>query len=815
MEGTVSMPKVPRGGGSRGSKPDEMGFDDRTLLVLSMALKPRLKLGGIKQTGSTKGNKGKAEAPEETWETLWDEGAKSTLSTHAEQFSLWFDQILNHIVGADCRMSNPVHGSQSERTSKSLHDKTFQQPHSIPSSDKKHHLQLVAANEISQREMKRGQPYQQPDFDYSHVRSAFPPTNDSYLPHTQFSQPVNPGSWPEAADDAQQNAAQGAASTTRAPPGTEHTKHRRTRSGCFTCRQRRVKPKINAKSSSSKSAAAKSKAPIPEESGSEREDDIKKESPVPEGVRRGMVDGPISKAGRKQPRTKLTAARKQQTQGHKQALPSIEHSEHDAHVAQSPQTDASSPSQSGSRSSRHLDNVTPESSISPEKISLSQLPHRQRYYLEYLRNNLTYHHYFFRGDANYFIRHVLIESALSYEPLLQAVVGFAAFQATLNKPDGKIQDFLCYYNESVSLLLKSLTRGQKHTEAMLLTILQLATIEEYLGDWVNLLGHQKAAYSMLTELYTVETIMESELSRKILSWYSRFDLFAGFLSGSGVMLGREWFVANGQYHAEQLMLNPESIHCRLEVAVAEHRTIALDMAILFAKLPRGAITIEEFRKENEKLEGRINGWREGLEPLMSDDRYMVESFEGAPERPKDDIVDPYRPGGLMQGPLWTMNFLMMDWCGTKIMHTYQTALIMQEQPHAGLSDLALDMCRLFEAVEYWPGSAPGSILAAQAGLGIAVIFIPQDERHTMWCRRKLAKIESQGYTYPPTFRAKMANLWGVPGVHHWWLPNEEGYPPIVRSIRSFIQDRSQKSSDQPLTENVRTMKGLFDKLNID
>lgn len=27
----------------------------------------------------------------------------------------------------------------------------------------------------------------------------------------------------------------------RHPPGSEHVKHRRTRSGCYTCRQRRVK----------------------------------------------------------------------------------------------------------------------------------------------------------------------------------------------------------------------------------------------------------------------------------------------------------------------------------------------------------------------------------------------------------------------------------------------------------------------------------------------------------------------------------------------------------------------------------------------
>lgn len=71
------------------------------------------------------------------------------------------------------------------------------------------------------------------------------------------------------------------------------------------------------------------------------------------------------------------------------------------------------------------------------------------------------------------------------------------------------------------------------------------------------------------------------------------------------------------------------------------------------------------------------------------------------------------------------------------------------------------------------------------------------------------------YTYPATFRGKMASLWRVPEVHHWWLPNEEGYPPIVRSIRSFIEDRSQEPSNQPMTEDLRTMKGLFDKLNID
>lgn len=333
----------------------------------------------------------------------------------------------------------------------------------------------------------------------------------------------------------------------------------------------------------------------------------------------------------------------------------------------------------------------------------------------------------------------------------------------MKQPDGQIQDFLGYYNRSVSLLRKSLASGQRHTDATLLTILQLATIEvrysyswtrnihikadtlqEYLGDWVNLLGHQKAAYSMLTELYSVKSIMDNELQRKALAWYMRFDLFAGFMSGYETVLGREWFAANERYTNEQVNQHPESIHCRLEAAIAKHRVLALDMVLLFAKLPRGAISIQDFQKENDILAARISGLDKGLEPLMTDDRYFVESFKGAPERDTDDIVDPYRPGGLMHGPLWTMNFLKMDWLGTRILHTYQTALIMQRQPPPNLPDMAFDICRLFEAIEYWPGSAPGSILSAQAGLGIAVIFLPQDKRHTMWCRRKLAKIESQG-----------------------------------------------------------------------
>ena len=115
--------------------------------------------------------------------------------------------------------------------------------------------------------------------------------------------------------------------------------------------------------------------------------------------------------------------------------------------------------------------------VSQEDRAWSHLSQDLQFYLEYHTTHLNYHHYFFKHDANHFLHKILVEHALQYDPLLYAVVGFAAFQFTVTRPDGKIQDFLSYYNKSVSLLLKSLVEHQKHTDATMLTILQLATFE--------------------------------------------------------------------------------------------------------------------------------------------------------------------------------------------------------------------------------------------------------------------------------------------------------------------------------------------------
>lgn len=107
----------------------------------------------------------------------------------------------------------------------------------------------------------------------------------------------------------------------------------------------------------------------------------------------------------------------------------------------------------------------------------SRLPVDVQFYLTYFCENLTYLHYSLKYDSGNFLKTTFLDAALGNEALLYAIVGFSAFQRTLHTTGGNIQDFLQYYNKSVSLLLNSLKRGEKRTKGTILAILQLATIE--------------------------------------------------------------------------------------------------------------------------------------------------------------------------------------------------------------------------------------------------------------------------------------------------------------------------------------------------
>ena len=108
---------------------------------------------------------------------------------------------------------------------------------------------------------------------------------------------------------------------------------------------------------------------------------------------------------------------------------------------------------------------------------LSALPKDIQFYLNYFKNHMSHHHYSLKRDTNNFLHGEFLAQAMRYEPLLYAVVGYAAYFHTLAQPDGRISTFLQYYNESVTRLRVSITKNKKQGLATFLTILQLAAIE--------------------------------------------------------------------------------------------------------------------------------------------------------------------------------------------------------------------------------------------------------------------------------------------------------------------------------------------------
>jgi hypothetical protein len=115
-------------------------------------------------------------------------------------------------------------------------------------------------------------------------------------------------------------------------------------------------------------------------------------------------------------------------------------------------------------------------------IEFTRLPPDFQNYLRFFKKNMTNYHYGLAVDEDDFFNSELPIVAITFEPLLNALVGFAAYHVTLQNPNGQLQDFLQYYNRSVVQLLRLLKREQTHNIHVLLTILQLATIEVGCGN---------------------------------------------------------------------------------------------------------------------------------------------------------------------------------------------------------------------------------------------------------------------------------------------------------------------------------------------
>ncbi|KAI0899687.1 hypothetical protein F4806DRAFT_492681 [Annulohypoxylon nitens] len=624
----------------------------------------------------------------------------------------------------------------------------------------------------------------------------------------------------------------------KSTPGSDHVKHRRTRSGCYTCRSRRVKcdethpicercrkgkrdcvypEPSSAKGQASGSGPSKDTTPLTQEpSPSSSQDEADEET------ERGLKLEPI--IDEEEPSEGLSPASYSLTELRRTSTTSVSNAQRSG-TRQSSET----PSYDGTKSASPAVSTSTSASFTisfqvPDpalqhtvsRADWSHLPVDLQSHLQYYCENITHYNYGMVNDPDGFFRSILPSLAVQAgnEALLNAVVGFSAYHRTVRDPNGKIPDFLRYYNKSVTLLLGYLKRREKQSIATLLTILQLATIEEYFGDWVNLMGHQRAAFEILSRLFTPQTIMNSPTSRIMLTWYIRFDVFVGMLGGFETNLPRQWFSNVVQYSREQVEKDPQNIGWKTELHASALRLISRDMSILYAKGGRGEFSGEEFAVEHDRITKRLYEWKATLDPTLTDPNFLVTDFPYRVPLNEDNIVDPYKPGHLYRFPLFSTTMLTAEWHSILVMHKSQEAFALQQKPSEELSTLAHNICEIFEGVQLYPSAPNGALIPIQACLAIAALFLPRENRYHMWLRRKYALLESLGYVFPLTIRSRMAEIFRDPSCKEWWLPNDEGLSPVLRSIRAFADERNANPVSQQ-TESLREMSSIFAKMRID
>lgn len=654
------------------------------------------------------------------------------------------------------------------------------------------------------------------------------------------------------------NAPRASKSRRKSAQGADPVKHRRTRSGCYTCRNRRVKcdearpvcercrkgkrecvypPDSTTAQSSTNSrreTLGTSQHNSPTSSHDDHEDHYDEYDDHDD--RLGTIideEEPGSDNLHAKPHQRGSSARRASATStlHRIITPS---GRQGSETPSLEGTKVSSPATSTGTSG-----ATPASYSFPELTGLgsseppewAHLSQDVRFYLGYYREHLTNYHYGILTDANDFFRSILPALALENDALLYALVGFSAYHCTLRNPRGKMQQFLQYYNKSVTMLLSFLKRKEGPSPTTLLTILQLATIEEYLGDWINLMGHQRAAYEVLTQLYTPELIIETPAGSAILAWYNRYDVLVGLMGGFATALPEQWFTCLVDYYRSMSMREPSNPVWKIEECSARLRLLSREVSLLVGKQSTSVISDQTYSDEHANLSRRLEAWKDGWDPSLSDPDYLVHDLVDRAADAPDSIVDVSAPGTLYQGPLFPATLLSCEWHTVVILHECQKLVSPaqkddndedyedehegeeQQEVQARLLEQSYAICRIVESIELWPSSPRGSLTITQACLGIAALFLPRDKKHQLWIRHKFALLEALGHIFPLSMRARMAELFQDTSCVRWWLPNDEGFSPVLRAIRAFADERNA-TAVSARAENVREVRHIFSKLQL-
>ncbi|KAK6509921.1 hypothetical protein TWF481_004644 [Arthrobotrys musiformis] len=595
---------------------------------------------------------------------------------------------------------------------------------------------------------------------------------------------------------------------------SEHIKHRRTRSGCFTCRARRVKcdearpicercskggrkctfpdtstPKSTRtkrkQSSTSSSAPAPEKSPSPEDMESDayfsdiHSVDFRFLSAYP-------LDSPSlaqSAPGSTRSQRSLSPVGVAYS-GDSYSEPRYPLYTHD--------------SRSGSMvSTLPVDGTAPESTQienSPNKFDIN-------FWLQYHRRNINFRHYLLKSDSSCFFNDALLSYALQNDALLYSVVAFSALHYFINeartvgldRTPSSAEIFFGLHDRAIVSLRESFQENLPPDVFTLLTVLQLATLEEYLGDWANLIEHRKGAYMILESLFSPQSILDTTEGYPIFSWFTRIDLGVSMIAGLSTILDLEWYDAAYNSCRTQLAQHPESPYWLALSAESSCRRIIMRVVNVLNARFNGICDYESYEqtmvlvsKDIELFWGQFSDF-------------------GATTRVTPPITQAQ------------MNYVFAEVHAVGMLIHHQRSVLYQFDEEYMAGQCAA-ICDLVAAVAS-PHESDGpqaSLLPFQLALGMAAAFNPA-ENLRMFLRARLHDIEQLGFLYPIPFRTFLSKLWEDETVRLEWVPGmsdtqDKFWQPltnILSAIKALAEDRNEEITFTNNIQSAQLMRNLF------
>ncbi|EPS44900.1 hypothetical protein H072_1109 [Dactylellina haptotyla CBS 200.50] len=424
------------------------------------------------------------------------------------------------------------------------------------------------------------------------------------------------------------------------------------------------------------------------------------------------------------------------------------------------------------------------------------------FWLRYHEQNITFRQYLLKSDTSGFFTRTLLSYAAQNDALLYSVIAFSAYHFFVNENtteghrDGdkssSAELFFEYHNRAIVALRESFQENLPPDVFTLLTILQLATLEEYLGDWANLIEHRKGAFMILESLFSPQSILDTQEGYPIFSWFARIDLSVSMMTGSQTILDPDWYDAANKSCEAQLAQQSDNLYWIILTAESHCRQITMRLVnILYARF-NGFCDYQSY-------ENTIVGTLKDITAFWEQFSDLTEALDF--ER-RSSSASLQAEIGYVYAEIHALGMLI---------HHQRSVVYGFDKDYMSAHCTAI--CEIVEAATARDKAAHGSLLPFQLSLAMAAAFNPDDNLKPVFLEQ-LHLMEQIGFIYPIPFRTLLSKLWNDPSIRLEWLsfPDQtksQASVNILSAIRALAEDRNEEMNFSYNHQSTQLMRNLF------